>query len=262
MMVDELLKVLDPDRLTPGEILLAIVVVIVAALLMRYTRRAVETLLQERRHVSARMVRPVALLAGLLVLLTGILIALAIVGMETTPLVLIILFVGGFLGISLRGILENYAAGIVLQFTAPFSVGSHIETNGVLGRVEDVDGSAVVLATQDRGTVRVPNRDVLGRTVSILHEHERRRSEVAFTVAHSVDVAEARTVTQDAVASVGRVSQEPAPTAYLVRVGEKGVDITVRFFHASDDVLAVEDQVIEAIIRAFDAAGLGLVGRP
>ena len=260
-MVDELLKAFDPDRVTPGEIVLAVVVVVVAVLLMRLTRRWVEAQLTQRRRVSARLVRPVALLAGLLVLLTGILIALAIIGMETSLLVLIIVFVGGFLGISLRGILENYAAGVVLQFTAPFEVGDRIETNGILGTVEDIDGSAVVLATKDRGTVRVPNGDVLGRTVSILHEQEQRRSEVGFTVTHSVDVAEARAVAERATASADGVSEELAPKAYLLKIGQNGVDVTVRFFHAEDDVVAAEDRVIEAIIRAFDAADLELVGR-
>ena len=59
---------------------------------------------------------------------------------------------GVILALALRGIADNFAAGIVLQTRRPIHIGDEVESLGYVGNVLEMDGRAVVIETFDGRT--------------------------------------------------------------------------------------------------------------
>ena len=161
-------------------------------------------------------------MTGWAVTLIGIVTAMAIVGVEAGPLVLLLLIFGAMALISGRDILANFAAGLSLQFTTPFVVGDRIETAGVTGWVEAITARAVVLTTRDRRTMYIPNAMVIQSVLFNYTDDDQRRSDLAFSIAYGSDVGLTRSTTVAAVSEIEMVHDRPVPVAYIEALGGDG----------------------------------------
>lgn len=247
---------LNPESLTWSELLLAAVTVLIAVLIGRLLRRRIRGVLEARDGIEQHTAALAGRMAGWAATLTGIVMALVIVGVSAGPVVLLLLIFGAMAVISGRQVLENFAAGLSLQFTTPFVVGDRIETAGVTGWVEAITARAVVLTTRDRRTMYVPNSTVLESVLFNYTDNEQRRSEVAYSIAYGSDVGLAREVTVAAVSDIDMVHEQPPPVAYIDELGGDGLDMQMRFYHDDANRIAVRDQVAEAMAVALEAAGI------
>lgn len=104
-----------------------------------------------------------AQLAYWILLIIGISAALGAVGFD--GLVTKILAGAGLsafiLGFALKDIGENFLAGILLAFKRPFKIGDLVETQGVHGRIIDMNLRETIIKTLDGKDVYVPNGGIL-----------------------------------------------------------------------------------------------------
>lgn len=247
-------EILDVDSLTVGELLLAGLVVLIAVILGRLVRRFVRSFLESREGVPPQLPELLGRLSGWCIVLTGVVLALMIVGVQMGPVVLLLLIFVIIFGISGRQVLENFAAGLSLEVTSPFVVGDRIETAGVTGWVQAITARAVVLTSRDRRTIHIPNSMVLDSVLYNYTDSEQRRSDVGFAVAYGYDMSRVRQVTLDAVNSLRLVHADPAPVAYIDGLGDDGVNLKMRFYHDDEDRIAVRDAVAETIMTALSDA--------
>ncbi len=164
----------------------------------------------------------------------------------------------GMAAISGRRILENWASGLFLQILAPFTVGDRIETEGITGWVEEINSREVVLTSQDRRTVRIPNAKVANSILYNYTDDEQRRSQIGFSVGYDQDVNAAKMVATEAVAAVELVHSDPAPVGYIDELGDDGFVCQMRFYHNDSDRIRVRDQVALAIATAMAEAGISM----
>lgn len=249
-------QILDTDTLTLGELLFAGLVILIAVLLARWVRRAIRASLESRESVAAHLPELIGRMAGWAVTLIGIITALMIIGVQMGPVVLLLVLFAVLAGVSARQVMENFAAGLSLQLTTPFVVGDRIETAGVTGWVEAVTSRAVVLTSRDRRTVYIPNSTVLDSVLFNYTDDDWRRSEVGFAVAYGYEIARVRDTTAAAVAALDVVHDDPAPVAYIDELGDDGVDLKMRFYHADSDRIAARDQVAETIMTTLSTHGI------
>jgi len=249
-------QILDTASLTLGELLLAGLVLLTAVLLARWVRRRVRGFLESREGVSPHLPELIGRMTGWAIGLVGIILALMIIGIQMGPVVLLLLLFAILAGVSARKVMENFAAGLSLQVTTPFVVGDRIETAGVTGWVESVTARAVVLTSRDRRTVYIPNSVVLDSVLFNYTDDDRRRSEVGFAVAYGHDMAQVRGITVAAVAALDVVHDDPGPVAYIDELGDDGVNLKMRFYHADSDRIAARDQVAETIMTQLATAGI------
>lgn len=249
---------LDPESLTWGTVLVAFLTILVAVLLGGWLRRQIRTSLESRDGIEQHTAALAGRMTGWAVTLIGIIAAMAIVGVEAGPLVLLLLIFGAMALISGRDVVANFAAGLSLQFTTPFVVGDRIEIAGVTGWVEAITARAVVLTTRDRRTMYVPNSMVIQSVLFNYTDDEQRRSEVAFSVAYGSDLGLTREITVDAVSEIEMIHAHPAPVAYVDALGGDGIDMEMRFYHDDADRIAVRDAVAEAILVALEGTAIDL----
>lgn len=252
----ELKGILDPSSLTVWELILAAVVVVIAAILGRWLRRRVRSQLQQYEGLDENLPRLLGRAAGWMVVMLGVLLALSVLGFDIGGVVLILLFALLLLALAGKGILENFAAGMLIQIRAPFHVGDRIEAKGYTGIVEKINGHAVVIETDDHRTVHVPNKEVIADPIVSFTDMPIRRSEVEVGIAYDTDLPTARALLVEATARVDGVLNEKEPRAFVREFADSSIGITVHFWHNDGQRIEVRGRVAEALKVALDGAGI------
>jgi small conductance mechanosensitive channel len=231
----------------------AIVILVVGALVARWTGR-----LLDRRLQHHPMEPPMRLLlvraAKILVLLFAVVAALDKFGFQIAPLVAGIGVAGVGIGLALQGVLGNVMAGLTIIFTKPFRVGEYIEIAGVRGEVMAIDLSSTTLLHPDRSRVIVPNRKIVGE---ILHNFgDTRQLHVSITVPHDADLARVFGVATAAVAADPRLLKDPVPVIGVSRVTTTGIEVGVQPWVRVTDFIPAEDALYRALVERFRGAGV------
>ena len=243
---------LTETTIDPVAAVIAVVVAIVGWILSRITRRAMGRLLIRLQGISDDLRDLTARVAGYVVLFIGFGIALSILGVPIQPLLVAAIVVAVILALALRGIADNFAAGIVLQTRRPIEVGDEVDSLGFVGDVVEMNGRAVVIETFDGRQAHLPNSEVLSNPLLNHSAKRARRSEVEVRV-RSRDAEGTGQRLIATMAAVPGVLSEPKPVCYLTAVDPVRVTALVHFWHDPADGLTVRSDVI----RALAVAGQG-----
>src|SRR5687768_5440086 len=149
---------LTADVLLPflGNLLVALVIILVALLLARFARSATLHAL-ERTKADRWTAHLVGRLSFLGVLLIGLLTALGAFGIAWTTVVALAGVFGLAASLALQDVLKNFVAGVYLLVERPFRVGEEIKVKDFVGRVETIDVRTTALRTADGELAMVPN---------------------------------------------------------------------------------------------------------
>jgi small conductance mechanosensitive channel len=213
-------------RHLPG-LLGGLAVLVVAWILGRVVFAAVRRVLA-RRSTQGHVDVVVARVARGIVLGVGVVVALAVAGVDVGSLVTSLGLVGLTLGFALRDVLSNSMAGVMLLMQRPFRIGDTIVVAGTEGVVTDVRVRDTVLSTPDGRLVFVPNITVFNGVVVNLSAKTTRRMEIEVWTPADGDLEAARLVALDAVSSTPGVLEEPVPEALVASVGPDSARIVAR----------------------------------
>ena len=114
--------------ITGWDLLIAVLVGIVGWVASIFVKRGVIAVLARTPGVSPAVGLLIARIAKYVVILLGIGIGLSFLGASVQPLIAIAIIVGVILVIALRGVANNFAAGVVLQSRHPIKPGDEIAT--------------------------------------------------------------------------------------------------------------------------------------
>jgi small-conductance mechanosensitive channel len=249
---------IDLEGVTGWDVAIAIAIVIASVVLARIMRKLVLRWLPEVDGVPEQVSLTLSRIAGYSVIVIGVVYAASWVGVDTGPIFLLFLLIGVVAFFSMKPLLENFAAGLILQTRSPFDIDDEIVLDGYAGTVVEVDSRTVLILTPDGVQIRLLNVDVIGGTLINTTREGSRRTTVAVGVAYGTDLGHAREVLRNAVTSVDSVLTSPPPEIHLVRFGESSINFELRFWHVPSiaDELATTDAVIESIDRALKAAAI------
>lgn len=246
-----------PESLSWWDIGLAFVAVIGGWVLSRFAKRGVRALADRTPGITEGM----AILAGRItqytIVLFGIGVALAFLGANIQPLIAIVVVVAVVLVLVLRGIADNFAAGVLLQTRKPIAVGDEIQIEGpdgpLTGTVLELNGRAVVLTTTDGRMVHIPNGTVLREPIINDSTHGARRSEVHVRVRRSdasVDTILDRLL--DAVGAAEGVHQSEHPRALVTTLSPERLSARLQFWHHPLNGVTATDAVVRAVGALID----------
>jgi small conductance mechanosensitive channel len=257
--VDDIDQLLDPGSASFWNLLLAAAVVIASFFVARYVRRWLRKKLTAYDGLDKNASSIVSRLAGWSVVLVGLILALSILGIDMVPVTVILLLIAGFLFLSVRSLIENWGAGLVLQARGPYRIGDRIESNGFVGYVEQTNLRSVVIRAGNGRIVHIPNADVLKNPLVNRMGHEgRRRSAIEFKVAYDTDLPNSMPMLTQAASSVDGVEAEPAPTAWIVSLDDSAVVLELRFWHDHAQRHRVRSDVAEESLKRLSAAGVSM----
>jgi small-conductance mechanosensitive channel len=206
-------------------------------------------------------VRVVLARAGKSVLIVvGLLISLALVGIDITALSV---FGGAFavgLGFGMKTIASNYVAGFMILLDRSIRIGNIIAIDATTsGEVTRITTRYTVVRTLAGTEVIVPNEYLVGNIVrNQTYTDTQVRVPLSVTVAYSADLELAMRLMIEAAAAQVRTLKEPAPSAIVQAFGENGIDLELGFWikDPGQGTGALRSDVNLAIWRSFRANGI------
>jgi small conductance mechanosensitive channel len=228
---------------------------VLAGLATRLVSKALST---SKVRVSALLRSMLERTAGTLVLLAGLLVALAQLGISVGPLVAGLGIAGFIVGFALQDTLSNFAAGMMILFYRPFDVGDIIESAGVTGKVSNMNLVSTTILTFDNQTLILPNSKIWGDVIRNITAQNQRRVDLAFGIGYGDDIDHAQKVLNEIVSGHELVLKDPEPVVELSTLGESSVDFIVRPWAKTVDYWRVYWDITKQVKQRFDAEGISI----
>jgi len=259
---------LFPDGLSAWQIILAVLSVLVGWLLSRFARKGVLKLAARTPGISDSVSQLAARFTQYALLLVGIGVGLAFLGANVQPLLAMTAIAVVVLILVLRGVADNFAAGVLIQSRQSVKIGEEICIDGpegaIRGVVQELNGRSVILTTVDGATVHVPNASLLTGVLVNDSRHGGRRSAVEIRVARSeaVDLDEVIGVAARAAGEVDGVHSREHPDVAFASISPTRWILTLRIWHHPLHGTAVVSGTVRAVAEALEAAGIEAVVTP
>ena len=258
--VDSLSEALDiSDDLTGWDWLTAGIILVAAVALSRLAKVLLRRGLRARGSDEA-IADLLSRLLGYTIVVFGLVYALEWVGVAVGPLLGALGIIGIALAFALRDILENFVAGLLLQFRRPFSYGDQIVSGEIEGTVRSIDARSVTIETPDGETVHLPSSKVITDAIVNHTEHGVRRTTLQLGVAYGTDVRTILELLGEIGAAHPDVLENPGPRPLFVGHGDSSLDFVLRCWTGRyDDFMRVQSDLNTAVNEALKAGGFAPV---
>jgi potassium efflux system protein len=193
-------------------------------------------------------------------LLAGVTLALAALGVDLTKLTILAGAFGVGAGLGLQNLVNNFASGLILLFERPIHLGDVVQIAGVGGEVRHIGARATVVRTADGAEVFVPNAQLVAQTLTNwTYSDMRRRIVLPVRVAYG---ATPQRVTELLVAVAAQHPQavaQPAPAAVFLGFGENSLDFELRVWtDRFGDAETIQSQLAGSVYAALTEARIAL----
>lgn len=144
------------------------------------------------RHVDASLTTFVLSLVRITLYFVLIIIAIGILGVETSSFIAIFASAGVAIGMALSGTLQNFAGGVLILLLKPYKVGDFIEVQGFTGTVKSIQLFNTVINTVDNKAIILPNGVLSTSTINNYSLEDYRRVDWSISLAYGTDYEAAR----------------------------------------------------------------------
>lgn len=138
------------------KILIAIGIIIIGLFIIGVVRETINSLMKKRNKDETLRTFTVSLIDVVLKLML-FLTVISMLGVQIASFIAILGAAGVAIGLALQGSLSNLAAGVLILFFRPFSVGNYIEVKGFAGKVKEIQIFHTVIITNEGVRVIIPN---------------------------------------------------------------------------------------------------------
>lgn len=258
-MIQTWLSSLNGDWLTTVgiDLLVAVAMLVIG----RWIVKALIALLSRamtRKALDPLLINFTTRILSITLLLVVILAAVAYIGIDITPLMVLLGGSALAVGLALQSSLSNFAAGMMLVAFRPFTKGDYVEAGGVGGTVTEVSLFNTELVTADNRHIIVPNSAITGSTITNFSAYDTRRIDLVIGVHYNDDLKLARDTIQGVLEQHEKVLNDPAPQILVLDLADSSVNIAARPWVRSLDYWAVRSELLEQIKVALEAAGCSI----
>jgi small-conductance mechanosensitive channel len=237
-------------ELTPGKLLSAVLILLVAFWLARLIERLILGLTHSSHVVlSASGIYALSRILRYTVYVLGALFAVQALGIDITSLALFGGAVGIGIGLGLQNIFSNFVSGIVILLEKTLKVGDFVELqSGVVGRVSEINMRYTRITTNDSVDIVVPNSEFINSKVTNWTLNEPyRRIHVPFGVAYGSNKDKVRAAGLAAADAVSGTITEAGrePEVWLVSFGDSSLNFELVVWVGLD--MAISPQRTQAL---------------
>jgi small conductance mechanosensitive channel len=188
----------------------------------------------------------------------GWVIALGVLGLDFAALLGALGLTSVAIGFSLKDVLSNYIAGVILLAARPFRINDQIVIEEYEGTVTQIQLRATTLKTYDGRVVYIPNQEVFLSSITNNTASPRRRSSVMIGIDYQADVSTAKKVIHEAINNLDLVEPSPPPEVLVRELAASTVNLEVRFWVDSRraEFLDMTSQAIQTIKESLEAANI------
>jgi potassium efflux system protein len=231
---------------------LAIFIVFITHLFLRVGRALLKEKILDKRPIERGLKDSILTIASYLGWALGLVLALGLLGVNTTSLAVIFGALSIGIGFGLQNIFNNFISGLILLFERPIQVGDYVEVGGLWAEVKKINVRSTVVQTFDNASVIIPNSEFISQQVtnwSFKDKRMRRNLEVGVAYGSDVDQVE-KTLLEIALATPG-VLKYPRPDVIFVDHADSALIFRLRIWVDVDDYWTVASRIRFDIDRRF-----------
>ena len=241
------------------KLLLAIVIYIVGAWIIRLVKRAM-TRMFEKRKTDKTVSSFVSSFTSVILTIALIVLTISTLGVNTTSLAALLAGGGVALGMALSGTLQNFSGGLLILAFKPFKVGDFIEAQGYAGTVTEMSIISTRLTLPDNRSVIIPHGTLANGNINNYSKNPVRRLEWKVSLEYGVDAEACKAKRLEIAVADPRVvdsSEKGAqdPFAAVSSLGDSSVEFVLRAWVKSADYWPVFFAVNDAIYKQLPEAG-------
>jgi small-conductance mechanosensitive channel len=215
---------------TIGGVLLFFFIIWIAHLLQKYVGYFFgDTGNDDEIHNKGQRSR--LLIARLLLLCVGYLLAVAASGVPVDKITIVLGALGVGIGLGLQNIVNNFVSGIILIFDRPLQIGDVVEIGDKKGRVREIGLRSSTLLTGDGAEVIIPNGDVLSQQITNWTlSNNQQRLHIDLSVTGNKDMEVITSTVKKAILATGLIYENREPSVLFTKVNDNGFDLKVYFW--------------------------------
>ncbi|PUB17226.1 mechanosensitive ion channel family protein [Yoonia sediminilitoris] len=237
-------------------------IVVLAFLALLFVSRAVQGLARRWFRRIPNMSKLLeAFLVGVvywIVVAIGLLLVLAAVGLNVTPLFAMIGGASFILAFAFQDTLGNLASGLMIMINRPFDEDDYVLVGGVGGTVKSVSIVATTVATPDNKLIVIPNKNVWGNVITNVTASYKRRVDLVFGISYQDSIPEAKRVMETVLQGHPLVLDDPEPVIQVHELGNSSVNLICRPWTRTVDYWTVYWELTHQMKEAFDEAGISI----
>ncbi|SDH99388.1 mechanosensitive ion channel family protein [Proteiniclasticum ruminis] len=175
-----------------------------------------------------------------------------ILGVPITTFIAMLSAAGLAVGLALKDSLSNFAAGILLLATRPFSVGDFIESSSVSGTVLSIQILYTALNTADNKRVMVPNNHLATSHIINYSIEPYRRVDKIYSVAYGTDVKKVKEILMNIAIANEKILEDRGVMLGVCKHNEYSVDFDLKVWVKREDYFEVSYGLNETVIQVFE----------
>jgi small-conductance mechanosensitive channel len=235
---------------TVGGILLFFMIIWIAHLLQKYVGYFFGDTGNED-EVQNKGQRSRLLVARLILLSLGYLLAVAASGIPVDKITIVLGALGVGIGLGLQNIVNNFVSGIILIFDRPLQIGDLVEVGDKVGRVREIGVRSSTLLTKEGAEVIIPNGDILSTKITnwtLSNSQQRLEMDVSINGASDMEVVSS--TIKKAILSSQYVFANREPQILFTKINGEGFDLKVFFW--CTDAFKCEEAKSEIMLLLHD----------
>jgi small-conductance mechanosensitive channel len=193
-----------------------------------------------------------------LLLVAGLLLAIASVGIDLSKFTILAGAIGVGLGFGMQAIVNNFVSGLILLFERPVKVDDFIQVGEHQGELKRIGLRASVLRTLDGSEVILPNGQLISEEVTNWTFSDRqRRIEINVGVAYGTDPREVMRLLDGVSKANKDILEEPPSRSIFVGFGDSSLDFQMRAWtDRADQWVVVRSDLTVEIHDVLKEAGI------
>ena len=227
-------------------------------LLARFSRRMADRPLSRIPSMSKILRSFLLTVVYWLTFVIGVMVVLAFLGVNITPLFAVFGGVSFILGFALQQTIGNFASGLMMTVLKPFDTGDYVQVAGTSGVVDEMSIVSTRIRTADNQIVTIPNSIIWGDVITNVSASETRRVDLVFGIDYSDSTSHAIQVLEDILAASPLCLKDPPPEVFVGELADSSVNIYCRPWVKREDYWTVYWGVTGAAKERFDAEGISI----
>ena len=175
--------------LTVGHLVLALVVGVVTAVVVRNIGALLDIVLLQRLEMQTDATYAVKVIARYAVTIVGVLLACSLLGIRWNDVQWLVAALGVGLGFGLQEIVANFVSGLIVLAERPIRIGDVVTVGNISGTVSRIHARATVVIDFDNKEVIIPNKAfITERVVNWTLTNQTTRLLIKVGVAYGSDI--------------------------------------------------------------------------
>jgi small conductance mechanosensitive channel len=248
----------DGGKLWVRRSLVAVIILLVFWIISKFAGRVTAKALSRHQATSNLLENFARRTAGGVVFVVGILMALAVMGVQIGPL-MAALGAGGFIvGFALQETLGSFASGLMIMVYRPFDVDDYISVAGNEGTVKEMSLVSTTLLTVDNKVLVIPNKKAWSDTIVNFTGRDIRRVDLVFGIGYGDDIQQATDVLMEIASAHKLVLDEPPVIVHVDELADSSVNLLCRPWVKTKDYWPVHWDLTRHVKERFDAEGISI----